>query len=239
MPRTNHKSKTLPATRPPAIRRSSIRRSPIRRPALGKMATDPDKTNPSLIPGVGSKTLGSGKKEEKPTLGSGKKDGESSNVEKDKMDVQLEDKVSKLNDKVLAKYQLKNDQKGVLGECREEMISDLKILGITGKSEENIKLSHEILLKSEIKMNDISEVRGRAIQSIEKELPAGLDSKTVEWLVKPNKKTGRRKMPATVTQTALKDDLSFAKAIDEFKGNVGLAIRKLSVFCSYIIIYQY
>ena len=171
----------------------------VRRAVLGDMATDPDK-----------------------------KVGET-NVEKDKLDAQMEDKVSKLNDKVLAKYQLKYDQKAILDECREQMVMDLKTLGVGSKSEGIIKFEHEILLGSEVKKNELSEIRGYALLKIEEQMPAGLESKTVEWLCKPNKISGKRKIPATVTQTSLKDDLSFVKAIDEFKGKKELAIMKLSV----------
>ena len=171
----------------------------VRRAVLGDMATDPDK-----------------------------KVGET-NVEKDKLDAQMEDKVSKLNDKVLAKYQLKYDQKAILDECREQMVMDLKTLGVGSKSEGIIKQEHEILLGSEVKKNELSEIRGYALLKIEEQMPAGLESKTVEWLVKPNKISGKRKLPATVTQTSLKDDLSFVKAIDEFKGKKELAMMKLSI----------
>ena len=173
----------------------------VRRAVLGDMAADPDKNT-----------------------------GETTNVEQDKMDVQMEQMVSKKSNKTLASYQLKYDQKGVLAECREQMAMDLKTLGVGSKSVGIIKFEHEILLGSEVKKNELSEIRGYALLKIEEQMPAGLESKTVEWLVKPNKISGKRKLPATVTQTSLKDDLSFVKAIGEFKGDTSLALMKLSIF---------
>ena len=209
MPRTNQKTRTIPPRLCPP--RPNIGFPSIRRPALGEMAADPKKT-PGKTPQLTTETPGA------------------TNVDAEKLGVQMEDKMSKLNDKVLAKYQLKYDEKAILDECREQMKTDLKALGVGSKSEGIIKYEHEILLGTEVKRNELSEARGYALLKIEEQMPAGLESKTIEWLVKPNKISGKRKLPGTITQISLKDDLSFVKAIEEFKGKKDLATMKLSIF---------